>query len=93
MDINNLMEVVGNYSLILIPLVLGITQVIKQFLPAAFLEKGTPLVSLVIGILSSLLIAGVSSQSVVVGAVIGLSASGLWSTAVTPFKAKTPPNP
>ena len=88
MDINALVELVGQYSLILIPITLGVTEIAKRFLPDAFITKGTPLISLVIGIISSVLIAGMNRQSILVGIIIGLSASGLWSAAVSPFKKK-----
>ena len=86
MDIQSLMDLVGSYSIFLIPIVLGITQVIKQFLPQAYLDKGVPLISLLTGIASSIAVIGINRQAVVIGVIIGLSASGLWSTAVSPFK-------
>jgi hypothetical protein len=86
MDINTIMQTVSDYSLLLIPLTLGITQILKKFLPDAFLEKGTPLISLIVGIVSAAIMIGLNGQAFITGAVIGLSASGLWSATVTPFK-------
>lgn len=88
MDINALIETVGQYSLILIPIVLGVTEIAKRFLPDALTTKGTPLISLITGVVSSVLISGLNRQSILVGIIIGLSASGLWSAAVSPFKKK-----
>jgi hypothetical protein len=80
MDTNTLMELVNSYAVLLIPLTLGITQIVKQFLPESLLTKWTPVVSLIIAICSAMLVVGVSKNGILVGIIIGLSASGLWST-------------
>lgn len=68
---------VSTQFLVLVPVVLGVTQVFKTVgLPSRF----APLVSLVLGVLgASLLGSGFSGSDIIQGIVAGLSASGLWS--------------
>lgn len=88
MDIQELMKLVNSYVVILIPMTLGITQMVKRALPSAILSKISPIISLLVGVLSSLLVVGLTKQAAIIGIIIGLSASGLWSTAVSPFRKK-----
>lgn len=64
--------------LILVPVVVGVTQVVKMSgLPTQWI----PLTSLVLGVLGAFLIGGWAFSGAVVlqGIIAGLSASGLWS--------------
>lgn len=87
MDIQVIQDLVTSWSIILIPVILGIVQVIKNSLPEKYV-KFTPLISLVVGIGASVLFIGVTKTAVGIGLILGLSASGLWSTAVSPFAKK-----
>ena len=63
--------------LILVPVVLGITQVVKV---AGMKSRFAPLVSLVLGVAGAmLLVGGIDKASALQGIIAGLSACGLWS--------------
>ena len=64
--------------LVLVPLVLGVTQVIKMTVGLG--KRYTPIVSLVLGMGGAVLIGAFDSTSLVQGIIVGLSASGLWSS-------------
>ena len=63
--------------LVLVPLVLGVTQVIKMTVGHG--KRYTPIVSLVLGMGGAVLIGAFDSTSLVQGIIVGLSASGLYS--------------
>ena len=71
--------------LVLVPLVLGVTQVIKL---TGLSTRWGPLVALILGVGGAFLIGGVHSANVIQGIVAGLTSIGLWSgikaTATTP---------
>jgi len=57
-----------------IALVVGLTQLVKMYIPA----KYSPAVALVLGVVISLVASGLSLESGVKGLVIGLVSSGLY---------------
>ena len=67
---------ITNFAL-LVPLVIGVTQVIKR---VGLSSRHTPLFSLVLGIAGATLIMGVGQDAVVQGLIAGLTACGLWSS-------------
>ena len=71
---------------ILVPVVLGVVQVIKIVgLPIRF----APLLSLVLGVVGAFLIGGVSVGLIILqGIMAGLSASGLWSSVKSTFSSQ-----
>lgn len=88
MDTNTIMDLVSSYAVIVIPIITGLIAVVKKALPETIQQKFLPLISIILGIAASFLVAGVSRDSSVMGIIMGLSASGLWSTATSPFKKK-----
>jgi len=86
MNADSILKLVESYIVILIPITLGITEIVKRVLPESILLKWTPLISMAIGVLSSMLVVGVTKNGILVGIIVGLSASGLWSTVTNPFK-------
>lgn len=63
--------------LVLVPVVLGVVQVIKK---TGLSTRWSPLLSLVLGVVGALAIAkGYSADAVIQGLIAGLSAAGLWS--------------
>ena len=68
---------VSTQFVILVPIVLGVVQVIKK---TGLSTRWSPLVSLVLGVLGAFLISqGFSTGAILEGIVAGLSAAGLWS--------------
>lgn len=88
MNMLELMKVFNSYIVILIPITLGVTAIAKKLLPFKEVNKVSPLISLVVGVAASLLVIGLTRQAAIVGIIVGLSASGLWSVAINPFKKK-----
>lgn len=86
MDINILNDLAASWSLVLIPIVAGVVEVLKRFIPDALTTRWTPVLSLVVSIGLSMLVIGTTRQAAVTGVVIGLSSSGLYSTVTNPFK-------
>ena len=70
------MDILTTQFLVLVPLVLGVTQVVKL---TGLPTRWGPLVALILGIGGAFLIGGVHSANVIQGLVAGLSAIGLWS--------------
>ena len=81
MDIKVITDLVTSWSLLLIPLTLGLTEVIKKFLPNEIIGKYAPLISLGAGLGSGLLTIGLTKEGALTGIIIGLTASGLFSGA------------
>ncbi len=77
MDIKVLISLVESYAVLLVPLIIGVTEIIKR--SVGIEGRWLSGIPLIIGILFALMIIGISGQSVVVGVILGLSASGLWS--------------
>ena len=70
------MEISTEY-IVLIPLIVGVVQVIKTTgLSARYL----PIASLVLGIIGAVFLGAFDTTSIVQGLIAGLSASGLWSS-------------
>ena len=67
---------ISSQFLILVPVVLGITQVIKM---TGLSSRYVPLLSLVLGMVGAILIGNLDSTSLLQGVIAGLSASGLYS--------------
>ncbi len=71
---------ISTQFLVLVPLVLGVTEVIKGVgLPSRF----APLCALILGVLGSVFLIGGEAINALIlqGLIAGLSASGLWSSA------------
>lgn len=81
MDIKIITDLITSWSLLLIPLTLGITEIVKKFLPNEVVGKYAPLISLAAGLGSGLLTIGLTKEGALTGIVIGLTASGLFSGA------------
>lgn len=79
MDINSITGLVDSYSIVIVALVLGLTQIVKQFLGEQLAGKWSPVVSVVLGLGCGLLIIGATRQAAIVGIILGLTAGGLWS--------------
>ena len=71
---------------IMMAVVVGVTEVIKRLLPDTLKSRLAPLISLLLGFGVSWLVYGFSKDSVVVGAIIGLTGSGLYSGAKSVIK-------
>ncbi len=71
------MTEISTQFLVLVPLVLGVTEVIKG---VGLSSRFAPLCSLVFGVAGAFLIGGDSNSAIVLqGLIAGLTASGLWS--------------
>jgi len=70
------MDTLSVQFLILVPVVLGVTQVFKL---TGLSSRWCPLVSLLLGVGGAFLVGGVHAVNIIQGIVAGLSASGLWS--------------
>ena len=89
MDAKTLMDLGNSYAVILIPIITGLMIALKNIIPESRRKQFTPLLSVVTGIAASLLVIGFTREAGITGAIMGLSASGLWSTATSPFKKKS----
>lgn len=69
--------------LILIPIIIGVVQVVKVSL--GLQARYTALLALILGIAGGLILGGLDVSSGVQGIIAGLSASGLWSGAKNTF--------
>lgn len=70
------MEIVSATFLALIPVVIGVTEVVKRM---GLAKKFVPLASLLLGVLGSWLLGGEWTEIILAGVIVGLSASGLYS--------------
>ncbi len=83
----NYMDITAGF-LILVPVVLGVVQVIKM---SGLPVRWAPLLSLILGIGGAFLIGGAThSQEILQGIIVGLAACGLWSGASTTFSPAVP---
>ncbi len=64
------------YSLVIIPMIIGIVEVLKR---AGLPIKYSPLASLVLGLLFGLFFIESFKEGLIVGLMVGLSATGLYS--------------
>ena len=64
------------YSLVIIPIIIGIVEVLKR---AGLPNKYSPLVSLVLGLFFGLFFIESFKEGLIVGMMVGLSATGLYS--------------
>ena len=87
MNVNDLMKLVQDYFIFLIPIITALTGIVKNVIPDKYRKAWTPVMSLIIGVGSSLLVIGITKIAAVIGVILGLSACGLWSTAKSPLKA------
>lgn len=69
-------SVIPSELLILIPVTIGVVQVIKEL---GVQNRYAPLVSLVIGVAGVFLLGDISKAAIIQGLIVGLVASGLWS--------------
>ena len=69
------MEITTQF-MVLIPVVVGVVQVIKM---TGLSSRYLPVISLILGMVGAVLIGAFDSTSLVQGVIVGLSASGLWS--------------
>lgn len=67
---------ISTQFLVLIPVVLGLVQVVKL---SGLATRWAPLTSLVLGICVAALVSGLSRIGILQGVIIGLSAAGLYS--------------
>ncbi|MBT9168603.1 MAG: hypothetical protein DDT19_01950 [Syntrophomonadaceae bacterium] len=79
MDIKTIMDLVSGWSLLLVPLILALTSLIKKFIPKEKVGVLSPIISLVLGICGGLLTIGFTKDAIIAGLIMGLSASGLYS--------------
>ncbi|MBT9165013.1 MAG: hypothetical protein DDT22_00258 [candidate division WS2 bacterium] len=79
MDVKIITDLVSGWSLLLIPLILALTSLIKKFIPEKKVGLWSPIVSLVLGVCGGLLTIGVTKDGIIAGLIIGLTASGLYS--------------
>lgn len=70
------MEIVSASFLALIPVVIGLTQVVKK---VGLSNRYAPLASLVFGLLGAFLLGGEATEVILAGVIVGLSASGLYA--------------
>jgi hypothetical protein len=89
MTVDVLNNLIGTWTIVLIPVVAGLTELIKRLLPDAIALKWTPVLSLIIAIALSMAAIGLAFPAIFTGIVIGLSASGLYSTVTNPFKVSS----
>lgn len=64
------------YELVVIPIILGIVEVFKR---VGFPVKYSPLLSLALGLIFGVFYLDVLKEGIIVGLIIGLSATGLYS--------------
>ena len=64
------------FSLIIIPIILGVVEVVKR---AGFPVKYSPLISLVLGLIFGVIFIDTLKEGIIVGLMAGLSATGLYS--------------
>lgn len=81
MDLKVIMELVEGWGILLIPLVIAITSLIKGFLPENQISRFSPVISALAGIGGGMLTIGITRQGILTGLIIGLTASGLFSGA------------
>lgn len=67
----------------IVPVVAGVVEVIKRSIPITVVQQAAPLMSLLLGIAIAVALGGISAESVIIGLVYGLSASGLYSQVKT----------
>lgn len=79
MDVSTISSQVELYALILLPIIIGLTQLAKTFLGEQLSGKWAPVISLTLGVGGSLLFVGVTRQAAVIGVILGLMAAGLYS--------------
>lgn len=79
MEIKIITDLAESWGLLLIPLVLSITSLVKGFLSDEQSGKWSPVISALAGIAGGLLTIGVTRQGILTGLIIGLTASGLYS--------------
>ena len=72
---------VSSQFMILVPLIIGITQVFKVSLKLG--SQYVPIVALLLGVLGAFLLGSWDVQSGIQGIIAGLTASGLWSSTKT----------
>lgn len=72
---------VSNAFLVLVPVVIGVTEVIKRAVErAGFSSRFAPATSLILGVIgATVFIGGMNGPSVLQGVLVGLTASGLYS--------------
>jgi hypothetical protein len=86
-DMNAVQELVGKSFFILVPIITGLIMIVKRLIPERHRKAWTPALSLMIGVGVALLVNGLTRQAAIIGVILGLSASGLWSAAKNPLKA------
>lgn len=64
------------YGIGLVAIIMGISEVLKK---AGFYEKFIPIVNLILGLGAGFLVSSNVKEAIIIGAFIGLSASGLYS--------------
>jgi len=79
MDLKTIMDLTESWGILLIPLVLAITSIVKGFIPEGQSGKWSPVISVLAGLIGGILVIGVSRSGILTGLIIGLSASGLYS--------------
>lgn len=79
MDTNILIDMVTEYSLIMIPIITAFTAMLKNLIPEKYRKNWTSPLSVLVSLITSFLIIGFTRQAAVVGIIFGLSSSGLWS--------------
>lgn len=90
LELNAIQDLAISWGVLLIPMVTGLVLVCKSFMTKEAYKKRANAVSLCVGIVCSVFVLGFTRESVIVGVVIGLSASGLWSTVSNHKKKKVP---
>ena len=78
------MDIMINFG-ILVPVVMGVTEVIKR--GAGLKKRYVPFAALILGIIGAMVVMGFEMSSVIPGVIAGLSASGLWSGVKSTFGA------
>lgn len=64
------------FNLIVIPLIIGITEVIKK---AGFPKKYSPIISVILGLFFGIFYLETLGEGIIIGLMVGLSATGLYS--------------
>ncbi len=59
-------------------IIFGLTEVIKEFIPAKIRSKVTPLIAILIGGGANVYLNGYSPENVIYGLALGLAASGMY---------------
>lgn len=88
-DINELQPILLAAGVIALPLVTGLTEVVKRVLGLGGEQlRWVPLIALVIGAIVGVVVISTSITGIVAGIIVGLGSTGLWEVGKTTIANK-----